>query len=45
MKQSVPPLPPDYVTSLVPTQLECLLDRHGAWLKNFRLIFLGGAPA
>lgn len=45
VKQSAPPLPPDYVTSLVPTQLEYLLDRHGAWLKNFRLIFLGGAPA
>ncbi|UOO10880.1 MULTISPECIES: 2-succinylbenzoate--CoA ligase [unclassified Synechocystis] len=45
VKQSAPPFPPDYVTSLVPTQLEYLLDRHGAWLKNFRLIFLGGAPA
>jgi O-succinylbenzoic acid--CoA ligase len=45
VKESPPPLPPDYVTSLVPTQLEYLLDRHGTWLKNFRLIFLGGAPA
>ncbi|QUS60110.1 2-succinylbenzoate--CoA ligase [Synechocystis sp. PCC 7339] len=45
VKQSSPPLPPNYVISLVPTQLEYLLDRHGTWLKNFRLIFLGGAPA
>jgi O-succinylbenzoic acid--CoA ligase len=45
VKEFPPPLPPDYVTSLVPTQLAYLLDRHGAWLKNFRLIFLGGAPA
>ncbi len=45
VKESPPPLPPDYVISLVPTQLEYLIDRHGAWLKNFRLIFLGGAPA
>ncbi|AIE73960.1 MULTISPECIES: AMP-binding protein [unclassified Synechocystis] len=45
VKQIPPPLPPNYVTSLVPTQLEYLLDRHGDWLKNFPLIFLGGAPA
>ncbi|MBD2654088.1 AMP-binding protein [Synechocystis sp. FACHB-383] len=45
VKEFPPPLPPDYVTSLVPTQLAYLLDRHDPWLKNFWLIFLGGAPA
>ena len=39
--------PDGWVISLVPTQLERLL-RHPAavaWLKQFRIIFLGGAPA
>lgn len=39
--------PDGWVISLVPTQLERLL-RHPAavaWLKDFRIIFLGGAPA
>ena len=33
--------------SLVPTQLERLLRQDGAaaWLRKFRIIFLGGAPA
>ena len=36
-----------WTLSLVPTQLERLLRReHGAdWLREFRVIFLGGAPA
>lgn len=39
--------PEGWMISLVPTQLERLL-RHpaaAAWLRGFRLIFLGGAPA
>lgn len=36
-----------WVTSLVPTQLERLLREPAAveWLRSFRLVFLGGAPA
>lgn len=36
-----------WVTSLVPTQLERLLRVPAAveWLRGFRLVFLGGAPA
>jgi O-succinylbenzoic acid--CoA ligase len=43
----LPPKPGGWVISLVPTQLERLLRDEGAvaWLKNFRIIFLGGAPA
>ena len=43
----LPPKPGGWVISLVPTQLERLLNDDGAvaWLKNFRIIFLGGAPA
>ena len=43
----LPPKPGGWVISLVPTQLERLLHDAAAvaWLKNFRIIFLGGAPA
>lgn len=43
----LPPKPGGWVISLVPTQLERLLGDEGAvaWLKSFRIIFLGGAPA
>ncbi|AOS45809.1 2-succinylbenzoate--CoA ligase [Lacunisphaera limnophila] len=36
-----------WTISLVPTQLERLLRQAGAvdWLRQFRIIFLGGAPA
>lgn len=39
--------PDGWVISLVPTQLERLLQDEGgvAWLRRFRIIFLGGAPA
>ena len=39
--------PDGWVISLVPTQLERLMQEEGAvaWLKRFRIIFLGGAPA
>jgi O-succinylbenzoic acid--CoA ligase len=47
---ALPPLPAKpggWTLSLVPTQLERLLRHEAAtaWLKNFRIIFLGGAPA
>jgi O-succinylbenzoic acid--CoA ligase len=35
----------DYCLSLVPTQLQYLVDRFPVWLKQFKIIFLGGAPA
>jgi O-succinylbenzoic acid--CoA ligase len=38
-------IPEDFVTSLVPTQLQYLLDHHPQFLQQFRVIFLGGAPA
>ncbi len=48
----VPPPPPDLAEadcflSLVPTQLQCLLEQpNGAiWLQQFPMILLGGAPA
>lgn len=43
----LPPKPGGWVISLVPTQLERLLHDAAAvaWLKGFRIIFLGGAPA
>jgi O-succinylbenzoic acid--CoA ligase len=43
----LPPKPGGWVISLVPTQLERLLRDEGAvaWLKSFRIIFIGGAPA
>jgi O-succinylbenzoic acid--CoA ligase len=47
----LPPTPPGnaWYVSLVPTQLQRLLDRHGedgaAWLRQFHCVLLGGAPA
>lgn len=44
---AVPALPGgDWVISLVPTQLQRLLPSEGivAWLRQFRIIFLGGGP-
>ncbi len=35
----------DWLLSLVPTQLKTLMERHPQWLQQFRLIFVGGAPA
>lgn len=35
----------DFFLSLVPTQLQDLLDLYPEWLKSFKTIFLGGAPA
>lgn len=44
---ALPAKPQGWVLSLVPTQLERLLQRPAAveWLQGFRIIFLGGAPA
>ncbi|MGF1518448.1 MAG: AMP-binding protein [Nodosilinea sp.] len=42
------PLPPDGFLSLVPTQLQALLALGGEfipWLRSFRAVLLGGAPA
>jgi O-succinylbenzoic acid--CoA ligase len=43
----LPAKPDGWVISLVPTQLERLLrsEEAVAWLRGFRIIFLGGAPA
>lgn len=43
----VPARPEGWVISLVPTQLERLLRQEHTirWLQQFRLVFLGGAPA
>lgn len=43
----LPAKPQGWVLSLVPTQLERLLRQAAAaeWLQQFRIIFLGGAPA
>lgn len=43
----MPVKPQGWVISLVPTQLERLLQRPAAveWLQGFRTVFLGGAPA
>jgi O-succinylbenzoic acid--CoA ligase len=40
-------LPPDCCISFVPTQLQRLLASEAAvaWLRNFRVIFVGGGPA
>ncbi|OKH11999.1 AMP-binding protein [[Limnothrix rosea] IAM M-220] len=35
----------DFCISLVPTQLQVLLDVCPEWLQRFRLILIGGAPA
>ncbi len=42
-----PPARPGEVTSMVPTQLARVLETPGgaAWLRGFRVVFLGGAPA
>lgn len=47
LKQGIKPniLPQDYFLSLVPTQLQFLLDRDRDWLSQFKTILLGGAPA
>jgi len=34
-----------YFVSLVPTQLQYLLDRHAEWLKRFQTVLVGGAPS
>ncbi|GFE68570.1 2-succinylbenzoate--CoA ligase [Chroococcus sp. FPU101] len=36
---------PDFFISLVPTQLQFLLENYANWLKEFSTILLGGAPA
>jgi O-succinylbenzoic acid--CoA ligase len=43
----LPAKPDGWTISLVPTQLERLVANEGAvaWLKGFRIIFLGGGPA
>jgi O-succinylbenzoic acid--CoA ligase len=43
----LPDKPDGWVVSVVPTQLERLMRRDEAviWLRQFRIIFLGGAPA
>ena len=43
----LPPRAEGWLLSLVPTQLERLLSSTGAveWLRQFRIIFIGGAPA
>jgi O-succinylbenzoic acid--CoA ligase len=40
-------LPPDCCLSLVPTQLQRLIAEEGAvaWLRRFRVIFVGGGPS
>lgn len=35
----------DYFISLVPTQLQFLLKTIPSWLKQFKIVLLGGAPA
>jgi O-succinylbenzoic acid--CoA ligase len=42
-----PDVPADCCLSLVPTQLQRLLASDGAvaWLRKFRILFLGGGPA
>lgn len=44
---ALPARPDGWVISVVPTQLERLLRQPAAiaWLQEFRIIFLGGAPA
>jgi o-succinylbenzoate---CoA ligase len=37
-------VPPNYFISLVPTQLQKLLDLDPQWLSQFKTILLGGAP-
>jgi O-succinylbenzoic acid--CoA ligase len=41
----IPAVPPNSVLSLVPTQLQRLLDQGQAtWLRSFQAVLLGGAP-
>lgn len=35
----------DYFLSLVPTQLQVLLQSHSTWLSQFKTVLIGGAPA
>jgi O-succinylbenzoic acid--CoA ligase len=35
----------NYLISLVPTQLQFFLENDPQWLANFKIVFLGGAPA
>jgi O-succinylbenzoic acid--CoA ligase len=46
-RPKLPEKPDGWVLSLVPTQLERLLDDLPAveWLRQFRIIFIGGAPS
>ena len=46
-RPALPTRPEGWMISLVPTQLERLLRSRPAvtWLRQFRIIFLGGAPA
>ncbi len=46
-RPALPAKPAGWTISLVPTQLERLLHHPAtvAWLKGFRIIFLGGSPA
>jgi len=46
-RPALPAKPDGWLLSLVPTQLERLLGNEAAvaWLRGFRIIFLGGAPA
>lgn len=37
--------PEEYFISLVPTQLQFLLNNHPEWLRRFPTVLLGGAPA
>lgn len=37
--------PQEFFISLVPTQLQFLLDNHPQWLSEFQTVLLGGAPA
>lgn len=39
------PVLEDYFISLVPTQLQLFLSKNPSWLKQFKTILLGGAPA
>ena len=47
LKKGIKPniAPRDYFLSLVPTQLQFLLDRDPHWLSQFKTILLGGAGA
>ena len=35
----------DYFISLVPTQLKYILEHYPTWLRQFKTVLLGGAPA